>query len=143
MTCRLPQTPRTPTTAAAFYFDEIWSSAGKPKKPHHFRRSSTSRSIGFRSDWETSTNGDEEAAPLNRTNSIGYLDAEALRHKAEMDKHVASYVSDQLARVKSGDSADIDCGELETSLDGAFDQRTNGQQNGNGDYFTQEPGYLR
>lgn len=142
MTCRLPQTPRTPTTAAAHYFDDIWNSTGKPKKPHHFRRSSTSRSIGFRSDWETSTNGDEDATPLNRSNSIGFLDEEELKRKAEIDQHVAHYVSDQLARVKSGGSDDLDCGEFETSLDGAFD-RPNGERNGNRDYFNQEPGYLR
>lgn len=143
MTCRLPQTPRTPTTAAAHYFDDIWSAAGKPKKPHHLHRSSNSRSIGVRSDWETSTNGDEEVPPLNRSNSIGYLDAEAIKRKAEMDEHVANYVNDQLARVRSGDSADVDCGEFETSLDGTKDKRTNDYQNGGVDYFNQEPGYLR
>ena len=69
--------------------------------------------------------------------SIGYLNAEALQHKAEMDKHVANYVSDQLARVKLGDSADVDSGEFETSLDGTSDRKTNGHKNGNGGYFDQ------
>jgi hypothetical protein len=137
MTCRLPQTPRTPTAAAAHYFDDIWASTGKPKKPHHLRRSSTSRSIGFRSDWETSTNGEEDPLRLNRTNSIGYLDSEALRRKAEMDDKVALYVNDQLERVKSGESADIDHGEFETSLDGAFDKLRNGHRNSDTDYFSQ------
>jgi len=131
MTCRLPQTPRTPTTAAAHYFDDIWSNTGKPKKPHHLRRSSTSRSIGFRSDWETSTNGEEEPS-LNRSNSVGYLDAEALKQKQEMDEHIANYVSDQLARVKSGESDDLDGGEFEATIDGAFDRHINGHRNGNG-----------
>lgn len=139
MTCRLPQTPRTPTAAAAHYFDDIWSTAGKPKKPHHLRRSSTSRSIGFRSDWEGSANGDDAEAPerakLNRTNSIGYLDADALKKKQEMDSHVANYVSDQLSRIKSGDSSEFDGGELEASLDGALEMKPNGRKKGRENYF--------
>lgn len=137
MTCRLPQTPRTPTAAAAHYFDDIWSTAGKPKKPHHFRRSSTSRSIGNRSDWETATNEEDEPSALYRKNSIGYLDADAMKRKAEMDEHVANYVSDQLARVKSGDSADIEPEEFEASLDGTFERSTNGHRNGGDGYFAQ------
>lgn len=131
MTCRLPQTPRTPTAAAAHYFDDIWSSQGKPKKPSNLRRSST-RSIGFRSDWETSTNNDDDEAttPIKRTNSIGYLNAEALQRKLEMDEHVANYVSDQLRRVKTGAVSDVDVGEFETTLDGASDEKANGKQNG-------------
>lgn len=137
MTCRLPQTPRTPTAAAAHYFDDIWSAQGKPKKPSHLRRSSTSRSIGFRSDWETSTNGDDEPTPLNRTNSIGYLDAEALKQKAEMDQHTFSYISEQLEKVKSGDSADVDSGEFEATLDGTVEKPTYGKKNSHDDYFSQ------
>lgn len=139
MTCRLPQTPRTPTAAAAHYFDDIWSTEGKPKKPHHLRRSSTSRSIGFRSDWEGSANGDDvepERSNLNRTNSIGYLDADALQKKQEMDQHVASYVSDQLSRIKSGDSNEFDSGELEASLDGALEMKPNGRKKGRENYFS-------
>ncbi|KAF2446805.1 hypothetical protein P171DRAFT_429754 [Karstenula rhodostoma CBS 690.94] len=139
MTCRLPQTPRTPTAAAAHYFDDIWSTAGKPKKPHHVRRSSTSRSIGFRSDWEGSANGDDaepERATLNRTNSIGYLDADALRKKQEMDEHVASYVSEQLSRIKSGDSNEFDSGELEASLDGTLEMKPSGRKKGRENYFS-------
>jgi len=137
MTCRLPQTPRTPTGAASHYFDDIWAPTGKPKKPHHLRRSSTSRSIGFRSDYAASHNEDEDdSTPLNRSNSIGYLDADDLKQKAEMDDKVARYVSDQLERVKSGESADIDHGEFETSLDGASDEPTNGRRRGDGDYFS-------
>ena len=139
MTCRLPQTPRTPTAAAAHYFDDIWNTQGKPKKPHHLRRSSTSRSIGFRSDWETSTNGEEEPekATLNRTNSVGYLNADALKQKQEMDEHVANYVSDQLSRIKSGDSNELDGGEFEATLDGASDKKSNGHRNGGDGYFSQ------
>jgi hypothetical protein len=139
MTCRLPQTPRTPTAAAAHYFDDIWSTTGKPKKPHHLRRSSTSRSIGFRSDWEGSATGDDaegDKSSLNRTNSIGYLDADALRRKQEMDQHVAHYVSDQLSRIQSGDSNEFDSGELEASLDGALEMKPNGRKKGREGYFS-------
>lgn len=129
MTCRLPQTPRTPSSAASHYFDDVFA-RGKPRKPAHLRRSSTSRSIGVRSDWNDSTNGDangsaiedEEVEPsklkYKRTNSIGYLDAEALKKKAEVDQQVAHYVSDQLERMKSNDSALSNMDELEAQLDG-------------------------
>ncbi|KAF1808757.1 hypothetical protein P152DRAFT_208283 [Eremomyces bilateralis CBS 781.70] len=62
--CRLPQTPRTPSTAAQHYFDDVftrslrYSAANPPTtpggtKPSHIRRSSSSRSIGARTDWDT------------------------------------------------------------------------------------------
>jgi hypothetical protein len=135
LTCRLPQTPRTPTAAAAHYFDDIFTHKGKAKKPNHLRRSSTSRSIGLRSDWEA-TDDDDTYTPINRTNSIGYLNEEALKQKTQMDHHVAHYVSDQLERLRTHrDSDDFDCGEFETSVDGTS-ERGNGYHNGDDDYFT-------
>lgn len=142
MTCRLPQTPRTPTTAASHYFDDIFNHQGKPRKPHHLRRSSTTRSIGARSDWETSTNGDDEAStPINRTNSVGYLNADDIAAKEEVDQRVAHYVSGQLEKIRSNDSAELDAGEFETSLDGTLDNKPNGRRNrkGGGDYFDNDP----
>jgi hypothetical protein len=145
MTCRLPQTPRTPTGAAAFYFDDVFTSTGRPKKPHHLRRSSTSRSIGFRSDWGDSTNGDNEEAvssPANRRGSVGYLDEEAIKHKTEMQERLNHYVSGQLERVKTG-GADVETDEFVTTLDGSSDRRSNGhtrrQQRDRSDYFEQDP----
>jgi hypothetical protein len=146
MTCRLPQTPRTPTTAAAHYFDDIFTQTGRPKKPMNIRRSSTTRSIGYRSDY-ASTNGDDDDDdevnnPIKRSNSIGVLDEEALKERAKVDQHVAHYISDQLERVKSGDSGDVDGGEFETSLDGAIDERpTDRKRNGggSGSYFDEDP----
>jgi hypothetical protein len=128
VSCRLPQTPRTPATAAAHYFDDIFTTNGRPKKPQHLRRSSTNRSIGFRSDWDTSTNGDpdEAFASINRVNSVGYLDEEGLKRKVEMDKHVAHYINDQLERMKSNDSASVNYDEFEAQLDGPDDQEVNG-----------------
>lgn len=134
---RLPQTPRTPTTAAAHYFDDIFTTNGRPKKPQHLRRSSTTRSIGFRSDWDTSTNGDpdEASSPINRINSVGYLDEESLKRKVEVDKHVAHYINDQLERMKSNDSASVNYDEFEAQLDGLDDREVNGKDNGPGGYF--------
>lgn len=65
----------------------------------------------------------------DRKNSVGYLDAKALQEKAEMDKHVAHYVNDQLARMKSHDSDDYDGAEFETTAEGF---KSNGHGNGNG-----------
>ena len=62
ISCRLPQTPRTPGTGMAHYFDDIFTrhvSQPKSSKPS-LRRSSTSRSIGARSDFDASVNGDDE-----------------------------------------------------------------------------------
>lgn len=66
--CRLPQTPRTPSTAAAHYFDDTFSrgnlrrksSVAGPKSPGtpgRLRRSSTSRSIGNHSLYSPSDAG--------------------------------------------------------------------------------------
>ncbi|OJD33295.1 glycoside hydrolase family 63 [Diplodia corticola] len=132
--CRLPQTPRTPSTAAAHYFDDVFTMY-KGRKPS-FRRSSTSRSIGGRPDLADldapkspkASNGqavdDEESErpvkPFQRVNSVGYFDAEALEKKKKIDEQVAEYVSNQLSRMKSGQSAGEGVGdELEAQLDGA------------------------
>merc|ERR1711881_186738 len=110
--CRLPQTPRTPTTAAAHYFDDIWSKTRKGG-PRPLRRSSTHRNLGFGG---ASSNGDHT-----------HGDEEDLKKKAEVDSRVASYVSDQLERMRSNDSANANAieDEIETKFDGA-DERTNG-----------------
>ena len=95
MTCRLPQTPRTPTAAADHYFDDILFSSGpRPKKPSTLRRSSTTRSIGFRSDYENSINGDDEdpVSPVRRKNSVGYLYEDEIKAKKEIQDKFNDYV---------------------------------------------------
>lgn len=65
--CRLPQTPRTPSTAAAHYFDDTFSrghrrkssSVGTTTPGARLRRSSTSRSIGNHSLYSPSDAGDD------------------------------------------------------------------------------------
>ncbi|KAF2404986.1 glycoside hydrolase family 63 protein-like protein [Trichodelitschia bisporula] len=113
--CRLPQTPRTPSTAAAHYFDDMWS-RNKKDNPRPLRRSSTTRNIGN----GQVPNGDDEESDFRRTNSVGHLDEEALKHKAELDEHVARYVSDQLKRIRSHDShlSSAIQDEIEAKLDG-------------------------
>jgi hypothetical protein len=144
MTCRLPQTPRTPTGAAAHYFDDVFTTTSKPKKPHHLRRSSTSRSIGFRSDWGESTNGDDNEAvssPANRRGSVGYLDHEAIEQKNAMQERLNHYVSGQLERVKTG-LADVETDEFETTLDGSSERKPDGharRARNRKDYFEQDP----
>ena len=116
--CRLPQTPRTPSTAAAHYFDEIFSRSAKPAngKPHHFRRSSTNRSIGNRSSFATSINGDsDDARSVANSAAVAKDDPE----KEEANRHIANYVTEQLERVRSNDSVAVYEDEFEAQLDGA------------------------
>lgn len=155
MTCRLPQTPATPRVAAEHYFDDVFTTTGRPKKPHHLRRSSTSRSIGYRSDWGESTNGeegDEEAvsSPANRRSSVGYLDEESLKQKALVQDRMHHYVSGQLARHKNGHTH-LEKDEFITTMDGASEGHSNGENGENGesshrdrgDYFEQDPYFSR
>ncbi|MCJ1402242.1 hypothetical protein MMC11_005462 [Xylographa trunciseda] len=123
--CRLPQTPRTPSTAAAHYFDDIFSHSAKPSngKPHHFRRSSTNRSIGNRSSFATSINGDDAEEIRSMVNSVtlgnGENDEEE-NDRAEANEHIAKYVNDQLERIRSHDSTEATTyeDEFEAQLDG-------------------------
>ena len=111
--CRLPQTPRTPTAAAAHYagsyFDEIWGRSSKPR----IRRSSTSRSIG--NSFNGSVNGDIRDG--SAVGSVGdVVDRE--RQKSEANQHVANYVNEQLERVRSNESVGAYEDEFEAQLDG-------------------------
>ncbi|OBT94862.1 hypothetical protein VE01_06339 [Pseudogymnoascus verrucosus] len=105
VSCRLPQTPRTPSTGMAHYFDDVFGRhIGQPEsfKPKPMRRSSTSRSIGARSDFNTSINGDDhtERDAGSVRNSV---DREGEMERDEVNKHVAHYVSEQLEKVLAKD----------------------------------------
>ncbi|QDS73997.1 hypothetical protein FKW77_008685 [Venturia effusa] len=127
VTCRLPQTPRSPHAAASHYFDDVWAKKARGA-PRLLRRSSTTRNIG--NSGRTSTiaddtdeedfDADEAALNMRRVNSIGYLNDDEIAKKKEMDEHVASYVSDQLQRLKSNDSASaVDAeDEMAAQMDG-------------------------
>lgn len=64
------------------------------------RRSSTSRSIGRRSSFDNSVNGDGLETP-----DAGAEQDERDRRRSEADQHVANYVTDQLHRINNRDQA--------------------------------------
>lgn len=115
--CRLPQTPRTPSAAASHYFDDTFARQRRnslTKKPSALRRSSTSRSMGARSDWqsyppsEAGEDDDEGEGDETKSNGRAWTiykeDAEASRKaKESADEHVHKYVQDQLKRLMSPD----------------------------------------
>lgn len=115
MSCRLPQTPRTPSVGMAHYFDDVFYrhvQVGTPRSPTmpRIRRSSTSRSIGARSDFESvDTNGDYDdedhdgirTRRLSRAASVYSNDPDRLRAKDEADAHLHHYISEQLERVRN------------------------------------------
>lgn len=102
------------------YFDDIFArhvSQPRTSKPV-LRRSSTSRSIGARSDFDASLNGgdDDEDEACSIENSVA-TDRE--RERSEANAHVAQYVREQLERVRSHDSATFENeDEYEAQLDG-------------------------
>ncbi|KAI1083808.1 Six-hairpin glycosidase [Whalleya microplaca] len=98
--CRLPQTPRTPSVGMAHYFDDIFhrhqnAGGSKGRRPGHIRRSSTARSIGARSDFDASINGDEIDV-----RSVAPDDPEKEAQRKEADAHLHQYIQEQLQRVQ-------------------------------------------
>lgn len=109
ISCRLPQTPRTPSVGMAHYFDDIFHrTVGSPNRPNkpHMRRSSTARSISARSDFDVSINGDDFD-----TRSVAPDNPEREAQRKEADAHLHQYISDQLQKVKDHE-------ELEGYADG-------------------------
>ncbi|QIW97754.1 hypothetical protein AMS68_003272 [Peltaster fructicola] len=141
--CRLPQTPRTPATAAAHYFDDVFTRQRRAslagRRPAGLARSQTSaRSIGARSDWG-STNGDNTEAEDdddddNKTsdgpsrawsiyNEDGHTsDKKNVKPLAEdPDDPINKYVQDQLQRLKTNESAEMS-DEISAQNDGPDDR---------------------
>jgi len=113
--CRLPQTPRTPTSAAAHYFDDVFTRSSKPRgEQPGVRRSSTSRSIGNRSSFNVSANGDDDAHSAD--GSACTIGDERVRRQSEADQHIAKFVTDQLERIRSNESV-FDEDEFEAQLE--------------------------
>lgn len=79
------------------------------------RRSSTSRSIGRRSSFDTSVNGDGTATPDAEAANAEYEERE--RRRSEADQHVANYVTDQLQRISNPDAGVSYEDEFEAQLD--------------------------
>lgn len=144
--CRLPQTPRTPSTAAAHYFDDTFSrgnlrrkSAHTPKSPDgdaggRLRRSSTSRSIGNHSQYSPLDNSPDGGAALSpgRRDSTAVSDADPFgneeqlgrereredeRRRSEADTHLEKYIDEQLSRARSEESVAVYEDEFEAQLD--------------------------
>jgi hypothetical protein len=125
LNCRLPQTPRTPTSAAAHYFDDVLSYPGRPPKGGRrpsrlLRRSSTSRSIGNRSDLAASVDdtGDEENEEVMSANGTN----------DHMEENFTTYIANQLNRVRSSATLGAYEDEFSTRVDrnGANTNGTNG-----------------
>lgn len=80
----------------------------KAEKPR-MRRSSTARSIGARSDFDTSVNGEELEA-----RSVLPDDPERQAQREEANAHLHQYISGQLQRVIDDDEdGDVDREEYE------------------------------
>jgi hypothetical protein len=116
--CRLPHTPRTPTVGMAHYFDDVfhrYKEAGTPRPMSmpRMRRSSTARSMSIRSDFETSTNeNDDDHGPLS--GSVALEDTSKIREKREADAHMHRYITDQLERYRDDNNLE-EQDELETT----------------------------
>jgi len=134
--CRLPQTPRTGTAAASHYFDDVFTRQrrnSQTRKPSTLRRSSTHRSLGMRSDWESApvSEHDDETDGVATPNGTDGRDPETGRrwtifqddhdddHKAKesADEHVHNYVQDQLKRLMSPDGPSRYEDEIEAKYD--------------------------
>ena len=84
----------------AHYFDDMFQrtiDSGTPRSSglRHVRRSSIARSIGARSDFDTSVNGADDDG-----DSAVYDDTRS-KEKAEADEHMHHYIADQLSRYKT------------------------------------------
>jgi len=110
----------------AHYFDDVFHRhphVGPPKSPKMppIRRSSTSRSISARSDFDTSVNGDApyDDGVLSPGNSVEPDNPLRERERREANINIANYVSEQLQRVVSNDSLDFETNsdEYEAQLD--------------------------
>ena len=78
------------------------------------RRSSTSRSIGNRSSFNVSTNGDDDA---HSADGFAHTNGdERERRRSEANQHIAKYVTDQLERIRSNESV-FDEDEFEAQLE--------------------------
>lgn len=111
--CRLPQTPRSPSAVASHYFDDIFTRSARPRSSGRpsIRRSSTSRSIGARSDFGSAFNGETPDTPS--------ADDEEPDRRNE---HVSNYVESQIQRVRRRASVGMYEDELETQADHANGQ---------------------
>ena len=144
--CRLPQTPRTPSTGLAHYFDDTFTSGLTRKNtsvgtPGPMRRSSTYRRASITSNGTNGTNGDHAARGPTTPAVIHDVDAadsyfgaaasavtdgsewgeedqlEKERRKSIADSHYEKFVNDQLTKIKTDESVGVYEDEFEAQLD--------------------------
>lgn len=102
----------------AHYFDDVLHRSINGGTPHssgmpRVRRSSTARSIGARSDFDTNGVDDEDAR--STAASVFPDDPERARQKTEADSHMHHYISEQLNRYRVDNSGgNYDEEDLET-----------------------------
>ena len=115
--CRVPQTPRSPFAAASHYFDDIFSRTARPRGSRRpsVRRSSTSRSIGNRSDFESAFTGRSTPGPESALDDDEKLGESGLG--LGDDEHVSQYLESQLERVRSRASMGAYEDEFEAQAD--------------------------
>ncbi|KAL9088106.1 MAG: hypothetical protein Q9159_003304 [Coniocarpon cinnabarinum] len=134
VTCRMPQTPRTPTTAAAHYFDDVFArrksiDSSRPTTPKLARRSSLKPTNGVPADNKDEDyfgkEGDDMVAATKkaadahtRTASVGAPDEVSKQRMQDADNHLANHVTNQLERLKTNEPASKVHDEFEAQLDG-------------------------
>lgn len=144
--CRLPHTPRTPGAGMSHYFDDIlhrhMGGAQTPRSPMlsptapRLRRSSTSRSIAARSDFSVNhlnpRNGSYDSVAAtdadvygngkghDRRGSVGTQammnHPDRVRARQEADRHLHTYISRELERVRLERGADEEADEFEVEV---------------------------
>lgn len=107
ITCRLPMTPKTPSTAAAHYFDDTF---GKMKTRPHHQRQGTGRSIGNRSD-----NADEEDQKSAR--SVKTNDGKFMPEHDEADKDLIGHIGNRLEKLQTKGFAEPESEEFAVEPD--------------------------
>lgn len=136
MNFSLPRTPRSPSSAAAHYFDDTFvrqrrASLGGRRGTGLLRSRTRTRSIGNRSDLSEKTAGDaddeelvqENGAP-SRTWTIYKEDGgppTGGHNFEDPDDPINKYVQDQLSRIKSNESQEY-AEELAAQANGTADE---------------------
>lgn len=104
----------------AHYFDIFARHVNQPRMTKlTLRRSSTSRSIGARSDFDASLNGADDEGEVHSVGNFVSADSpNRERERNEANAHIAQYVSEQLQRIRSHDSMAFEDGNgYEARLD--------------------------
>lgn len=108
ITCRLPTTPRTPSTAAAHYFDDTF---GKMNRKKHHERKGTGRSIGNQSDIEVEGDGETEHDGKS-VKSMKTNDGKAGPDHTEADQDLIGHIGERLGELQTTGYAAPDNDEL-------------------------------